>query len=116
MREAVIEKQSPLQILNRPAQRLEFRFMAGSLAQVHESERIPVPARQKVVPGLMRTGELGRPSGETGEDRMPADAAKPVLGVGEIGLAPMHDAMPVAAFDLVELLTDGVRLIEKIVV
>ena len=47
---------------------------------------------------------------------MPADPAKPVLGVGEIALAPVHDTVPVAAFATVQGLADPVRLVEEVVV
>src|SRR5438876_10713653 len=47
---------------------------------------------------------------------MPAHAAKPVLGVGEIRLAAVHDAVPVAAARRVDVLADGMALVEEIVV
>ena len=49
-------------------------------------------------------------------DRMRADPPKPVLGVGIVALAPVHDAMPVAALAPVQRLTDPVRFIEEVMV
>src|SRR5260370_31392326 len=47
---------------------------------------------------------------------MVPDPLEPVLRVGVIRLAPMHEAMPVTAGGGMDFLTQGVRLVQKIVV
>ena len=49
-------------------------------------------------------------------DWMAPHPAEPVLGVLEITLAPVHDAVPVAAFATVQGLADSVRFVQEVVV
>ena len=52
---------------------------------------------------------------ESREDRVVSDSLEPVFRIGEIGLAAMHDSVPVAATGRGQSLADAVRLVEKIV-
>src|SRR5262245_29264262 len=46
---------------------------------------------------------------------MPRHATEPILGVAVVGLAAVHDSVPVAAVDGLDFLADLVRLVEEIV-
>lgn len=45
---------------------------------------------------------------------MIADSPKPVLRVAEIGFAPMHDSMPIAAREAGNFLTDRMGFVEEV--
>ena len=59
--------------------------------------------------------QAGLAGPETIENWMLAHAAKPILGIGEIAFATMHDSVPIAAIGCLDRLTQRVRVIQKIV-
>src|ERR1043165_10150837 len=77
-------------------------------AKVEELKRVPRPRNRQAHFG---SGDLQR-----WIYRMIPYSAKPVFRIGVVLLAPMHERVPVTAFDRLQLLAHGMGFIEEIVV
>src|SRR5262249_38043437 len=115
---AIVEQDPPLLPLNLSAERFAGRPASqAGFATVGNVEGL---AGRRGCEELRRWMQLGsrskfsRGGADRVEDRMVADAAEPVFGVGEVRLSAVHQAVPVAAGGGVDRLADLMRLVEKV--
>src|SRR5205807_40604 len=89
-----------------------------AFAQIDECHRLPhLLSRQELATGR-RSRLLRQPlrfRAKVSKDRMPQTTPEPILRVPVVRLTAMQDRVPVAAFGRVEVLADGVRFVEEIV-
>lgn len=116
----IVKQQLPFKESDALHERFGRSLCAGNpFAQIDESIGVPVVRFGKKEGignevAILRERQLGRFSRKLGINRVLADLAEPIFRVRPIGLAAMHDAVPITAGGRVNVLADRVRTVEKI--
>ncbi|HEV8538986.1 MAG TPA: hypothetical protein VGR15_08725 [Bacteroidota bacterium] len=112
----MIKQQPPLDLLYLPALLVQSAIPTqGFLTKVHKSKRIPPIAFRNIVYGVVVRVELLTLILEFKKDFMFANAAQPILTVGEVSFPAVHDGVPVASILCFDGLCDAVAFFEMIV-
>jgi hypothetical protein len=115
----VFQQRREFNLLQASQKRLVFRrAQARTLAGINECERVPFlfwtdPIQQPFFHSGRR--HFARPLRNHGKSGVPPHAMEPILGVAEIRLPPVHDAVNVTALGVGNVLRDLVRLVQVIV-
>ena len=115
--EAKREEKLPFRLLESSTELLAGGAVRRACAGIDEGEWVPAGhagGHQRVGWGQLRL-QLTCLVCDVGKDVVFTHAAKPVLGIGKIAFAAVHDPMPKAARGRCDSLADRVGLFEKIV-
>jgi hypothetical protein len=112
----VVEEELPFDLSNVAGELAGGRFATGNgLAQVDEGERVPIGGSEMGRCAFrLLFNKLSSLLAEWTEHGMLPDAMEPVFRVAVVGLAAVHDAVPVAAIGGANVLADAVRLVQKV--